>query len=187
MWDRRMRGAICLIRLRHSWPSFLSRSGSDRRYGGAGRCMLDKLESRLASPVYGYGFTDCGLRYIRPPIGAVTRNQLAPFFDGGIMFRCITCLVFLISAHATAAQDQPPSPVTPPFFGGGAIPPTDLPSGIGNYCIYQSLIFSIGSPICVGKTSFVCAPSTEKIGFNQRGYWTARPNDPNLLSTPVCE
>ena len=58
--------------------------------------------------------------------------------------------------------------------GGGAIPPTDLPSGIGNYCIYQSLIFSIGSPICVGKTSFVCAPTTDKMGFNQRGYWTAR-------------
>jgi hypothetical protein len=35
---RRMRGAICLIRLRHSWPSFLGRPGSDRRYGGAGRC-----------------------------------------------------------------------------------------------------------------------------------------------------
>jgi hypothetical protein len=41
--------------------------------------MLDKIESRLASP--GYGFTDYGLRYI----GAVTRNQLAPFFDGGII------------------------------------------------------------------------------------------------------
>jgi hypothetical protein len=103
------------------------------------------------------------------------------------MFRCITCLVFLISAHAAAAQAQPPSAVSPPFFGGGAIPPTDLPSGIGNYCIYQSLIFSVGSPICVGKTSFVCAPTTDKMGFNQRGYWTSRPNDPNLLSTPVCE
>jgi hypothetical protein len=45
--------------------------------------MLDKIESRLASP--GYGFTDYGLRYIRPPIGAVTCNQLAPFFDGGII------------------------------------------------------------------------------------------------------
>jgi hypothetical protein len=33
----RMRGAICLIRLRRSWHSFLDRSGSDRRYGGAGR------------------------------------------------------------------------------------------------------------------------------------------------------
>ena len=103
------------------------------------------------------------------------------------MFRCITCLVFLISAHAAAAQDQRPSAVSPPFFGGGAIPSTDLPSGIGNYCIYQSLIFSVGSPICVGKTSFVCAPTTDKMGYNQRGYWTARPNDPNLLSTPVCE
>jgi hypothetical protein len=89
--------------------------------------------------------------------------------------------------YAAAAQDQPPSPVSPPFVGGGTIPPTDLPSGIGNYCIYQSLIFSIGSPICVGKTSFVCAPTTDKLGFNQRGYWTVRPNDPNLVSTPVCE
>ena len=72
------------------------------------------------------------------------------------------------------------------FYGGAATPPTDLSSGIGNYCIYENLIYSIGSPLCIGKTSYICAPSTDKVGFNQRGYWTNRPADPNLLVEPAC-
>jgi hypothetical protein len=95
-------------------------------------------------------------------------------------------LVFLISAQAAGAQDQSPPAGALPFVGGAAIP-TDLPSGIGNYCIYGSLIYSIGSPMCVGKTSYVCAPSTTNINVNQRGYWTIRPPDPNLFTAPVCQ
>jgi hypothetical protein len=91
-------------------------------------------------------------------------------------------LAVLSSAHSAGAQDQQPS-----FGGGAAIPPTDLPSGIGNYCIYESLIYSIGSPICIGKTSYVCVPTTNSAGFNQRGYWTPRPADPNLLVPPACQ
>ena len=107
---------------------------------------------------------------------------------GGIMLRFTTCLAFLISPLAAAAQDQPPPAlVPPPFAGGAAIPPTDLPSGIGNYCIYENLIYSIGSPLCVGKTSYICAPTTNNVGFNQRGYWTATPAEPNLLFAPVCQ
>jgi hypothetical protein len=100
------------------------------------------------------------------------------------MLRLFVFLAVLISAHTAEAQDQPPPFGQPPFVGGAAIPPTDLPSGIGNYCIYESLIYSIGSPICVGKTSYVCAPTTTNVGFNQRGYWTPRPVDPNLLVAP---
>jgi hypothetical protein len=106
------------------------------------------------------------------------------------MLRFITSLAylaFLISAPAAGAQDQSPPAGQLPFVGGAAVPPTDLPSGIGNYCIYGSLIYSIGSPMCIGKTSYVCAPSTNTIGFNQRGYWTIRPSDPNLLAVPVCQ
>jgi hypothetical protein len=106
------------------------------------------------------------------------------------MLRFITSLAslaFLISAQAAGAQDQSPPAGSLPFVGGAATPPTDLPSGIGNYCIYGSLVYSIGSPMCVGKTSYVCAPSTNSIGFNQRGYWTIRPSDPNLLAAPVCQ
>src|SRR3954469_2091811 len=106
---------------------------------------------------------------------------------GDRLLRLFASLAFLISAHSAGAQNQLPPPARePPFVGGAAIPPTDLPSGIGNYCIYESLIYSIGSPICVGKTSFVCAPTTANVGFNQRGYWTPRPVDPNLLVGAVC-
>jgi hypothetical protein len=108
------------------------------------------------------------------------------------MLRLFASMTFLISAHAAGAQNQPMAQdQTPPFvgpaFGGATVPPTDLPSGIGNYCIYENLIYSIGSPICVGKTSYVCVPTINNVGFNQRGYWTPRPTDPNLLVAPVCQ
>jgi hypothetical protein len=103
------------------------------------------------------------------------------------MLRLFASLAFLSSAYGAQAQDQPPPFVPPPFVGGAAIPPTDLSSGIGNYCIYESLIYSVGSPLCVGKTSYICAPTTNSLGFNQRGYWTARPADPNLLVAPACQ
>src|SRR6202166_403498 len=104
------------------------------------------------------------------------------------MLRLFAGLAFLSSVYGAQAQDQSPPPFAPPpFVGGAAIPPTDLPSGIGNYCIYESLIYSIGSPICVGKTSYVCAPTTNNVGFNQRGYWTPRPVDPNLLVGAVSQ
>jgi hypothetical protein len=103
------------------------------------------------------------------------------------MLRFITGLAVLISAQAAGAQDQPPPLVPPPFAGGVPTPPTDLPSGIGNYCIYESLVYSVGSPLCIGKTGYICAPSTNSLGFNQRGYWTTRPADPNLLIAPACQ
>ena len=103
------------------------------------------------------------------------------------MLRLLALLAILISAPTAGAQDQPPPFGPTPFPGAGAIPPTDLPSGIGNYCIYESLIYSIGSPICIGKTSYVCVPTTTSTGFNQRGYWTPRPADTNLLVPPVCQ
>lgn len=102
------------------------------------------------------------------------------------MLRFITGLAVLISAQQAEAQDQPPPPL-PPFAGGAATPPTDLSSGIGNYCIYESLVYSVGSPLCIGKTGYICAPSTNSLGFNQRGYWTTRPADPNLLIAPACQ
>jgi hypothetical protein len=97
------------------------------------------------------------------------------------MLRFIMILAVLIPAQAARAQNQPSS------FGPPAIPPTDLSSGIGNYCVYESLIYSIGSPLCIGKIGYICAPTTANAGFNQRGYWTARPADPNLLVAPTCQ
>jgi hypothetical protein len=99
------------------------------------------------------------------------------------MPRFIMLLAFLISAQAAGAQNQP----SPPFMGGAATPPTDLTSGVGNYCIYENLIYSIGAPLCIGKTSYLCVPTTDKVGFNQRAYWTTRPADPNLLVSPACQ
>lgn len=107
------------------------------------------------------------------------------------MLRLFASMALLLSVHTAGAQDRPPPdvqpPLAPPPFGGSATPPTDLASGIGNYCIYENLIYSIGSPICVGKTSYVCAPTTTNAGFNQRGYWTPRPADPNLLVAAACD
>jgi hypothetical protein len=104
------------------------------------------------------------------------------------MLRLFAFPAFLIFAYTAEAQTQlPAQDQQPPFVGGAAIPPTDLPSGIGNYCIYESLIYSIGSPLCVGKTSYICAPTTTNVGFNQRGYWTTRPVDPNLQVGAVCQ
>ena len=103
------------------------------------------------------------------------------------MLRFVTVLTLLILSHAAGAQNKGPRIEPPPFAGSSAVPPpTDLPSGIGNYCIYENLIYSIGSPICIGKTSYICAPTTNDTGFNQRGYWTTRPVDPKLAATP-CE
>jgi hypothetical protein len=106
------------------------------------------------------------------------------------MLRLFASMAFLKSAHAAGAQNQPmaqdqPPPFVGPASGGATIPPTDLPSGIGNYCIYENLIYSIGSPICVGKTSYVCVPTINNVGFNQRGYWTPRPTDP-IFSSRRC-
>jgi hypothetical protein len=106
---------------------------------------------------------------------------------GGIMLRFVMSLTLLISTQAAAAQDNSPPVGPPPFTGGSVLPPTDLHSGIGNYCIYENLIYSIGSPICVGKMSFVCVPSTDDAGFNQRGYWSARSDNPKLLMPQGCE
>ncbi|MGF6308366.1 hypothetical protein ABIB82_003529 [Bradyrhizobium sp. i1.8.4] len=102
------------------------------------------------------------------------------------MLRIVTWLTLLISLHAAEAQDRAPGVSSQPYFGGSTTPPTDLPSGIGNYCIYENLIYSIGSPMCVGKTSYVCAPATNETELSQRGYWTARPADPKLTA-PVCQ
>jgi hypothetical protein len=106
--------------------------------------------------------------------------------SGEIMLRFVTVLTLLILSHAAGAQNNRPPVEPPPFAGGSAVPPTDLPSGIGNYCIYENLVYSIGSPICIGKTSYICVPATNEAGSNQRGYWTARPVDPKLVA-PVCE
>jgi hypothetical protein len=105
---------------------------------------------------------------------------------GGIVLRFVTSLTLLISFHAAEAQDKVPGMMLPPFVGGSTVPPTDLPSGIGNYCIYENLIYSIGSPLCVGKSGYICAPNTNQADFSQRAYWTGRPVDPNL-GAPVCE
>jgi hypothetical protein len=105
---------------------------------------------------------------------------------GEIMLRFVTGLTLLMSAHAAEAQDKAPNMMPPPFVGGSTVPPTDLPSGIGSYCIYENLIYSIGSPLCIGKSSYICAPKTNEADFNQRAYWTGRPVDPRLAS-PVCK
>jgi hypothetical protein len=107
--------------------------------------------------------------------------------NGKIMLRFIMCLTLLISAQAAGAQDQSPASVPPPFAGGSVVPPTDLQSGIGNYCIYENLVYSIGSPICIGKTSYICLPSTNDTDFNKRAYWAARSDNPRLLVAPGCQ
>jgi hypothetical protein len=108
------------------------------------------------------------------------------------MRRFLMVLTLSMFAQAADAQNNeprmasPPIGGGPPFSGGSVVPPTDLPSGVGNYCIYENLIYSIGSPICIGKTGLVCVPSTNEVGLNQRAYWTTRPID-SKLAVPTCQ
>jgi hypothetical protein len=105
------------------------------------------------------------------------------------MLRVLTGLMLLTSIHAAQAQDQAPNQppnLMPPFVGGSTVPPTDLPSGIGAYCIYENQIYSIGSPLCIHRSGYICAPKTNEADFSQRAYWTGRPVNPNLV-LPVCE
>jgi hypothetical protein len=67
------------------------------------------------------------------------------------MRRFIASLTCLIFAQAAGAQDQSPSASVQPPFIGGATPPTDLSTGIGNYCIYGNLIYSIGYPFALAR------------------------------------
>ena len=115
----------------------------------------------------------------------VAARRFAGFDRRGIMLRIVTCLALLMSLHAAEAQDRTPGAAAQPYLGGST-PPTDLPSGIDSYCIYDNLIYSIGSPMCVGKTSYVCAPATNEAELSQRAYWSARPADPKLTA-PVCQ
>jgi hypothetical protein len=124
-------------------------------------------------------------RHLLGQFKSYARTRLI-FVTREIMLRVVTSLTLLISSHAAEAQDKPPSTTPPPFVGGSAIPPTDLPSGIGSYCIYENLVYSIGSPLCIGKSGYICAPKTPEGDFDQRAYWTGRPVDPRL-SAPVCE
>lgn len=98
------------------------------------------------------------------------------------MLRFFATLSFLISAYAAQAQDQ-----SSPFFAG---PPTAPPlesSEIRNYCVYENLIYSIGAPLCIGKTGYVCNPTKGTSGFNERGFWTNKPSDSTSLTTPTCQ
>src|ERR1700759_2186222 len=102
------------------------------------------------------------------------------------MLRLVTVITLLIFAHAAAAQNNRPSIQPPPFAGGSAVPPTvpptDLPSGIRNYCIYASLIFLIGYPVCRGKASAIFPPRAPETASNQGGSWTTRPVAPKLAA-----
>jgi hypothetical protein len=98
------------------------------------------------------------------------------------MLRLFAIVSFLISAYAAKAEDK-----LPPFFGGPPTPPPLESSEVRNYCIYENLIYSIGSPLCVGKTGYVCNPTKGNSGFNERGYWTNKPTDSTSLTIPGCQ
>jgi 2-keto-3-deoxy-L-rhamnonate aldolase RhmA len=70
------------------------------------------------------------------------------------------------------------------------VPLVRVPSGDYHH-IAQALDIGafgvIGSPLCIGKTSYVCVPTTNSSGFNQRSYWTPRPGDTNFLVPPICQ
>jgi hypothetical protein len=48
------------------------------------------------------------------------------------------------------------------------VPPIAEPQ-VANYCIYGSLVYSLGSVLCVGK-GIVCVPASGSTGG--RGYWS---------------
>ena len=96
------------------------------------------------------------------------------------MRRLFAILSFLISAGAGQAQDRPPFIVGPPP------PPLLGSSEVGNYCVFENLVYSVGSPLCVGKMGYICNPTKGTSGFNERGFWTTKPTDP-ALTPPGCQ
>jgi hypothetical protein len=176
------RSSVILPRLGRIKPHLSAGTGSKRGFFGPNSLVIrpDGLLLKLLKGPVIFLFSICRSYGLRLLLQVPQVTGYVIFERKESMLRFITILAFLISARAAGAQNPPP--FVPP-----AIPPTDLSSGIGNYCIYESLIYSIGSPLCIGKTSYICAPTTANSGFNQRGYWTARPADPNLLVAPACQ
>ncbi len=87
------------------------------------------------------------------------------------MFSAVACLAGV--AHAQTGPsivEAPPVPIAP--------------AEIANYCVYESRIYSIGSGLCLGRTGYVCLPSTGP-ATGSRAYWTAK--EDQVFPRPACQ
>ena len=61
-----------------------------------------------------------------------------------------------------------------------SVPPITGASELGNYCLYDNTVYSIGATICVKKQGLVCVPPPNpNVGPNTggRSYWSSNTVD----------
>jgi hypothetical protein len=56
-------------------------------------------------------------------------------------------------------------------YGSPPVPPITEDAHLNLYCVYGNLLYSIGSPICVGKASYECTAATSRNDPNDRPTW----------------
>ena len=95
-------------------------------------------------------------------------------------------LVAVLVAAGSAAQAQPAMQ----YPSRGPIPPADLvapppltPADMGNYCVYDNRVYSLGAGLCIGRTPYVCVPSPGPSTGN-RAYWASK--EDQVFLRPVC-
>jgi hypothetical protein len=74
---------------------------------------------------------------------------------------------------ATIAHAQDTAAPAPMESYPAGPPPLNDQSGVGNYCIDQNLLYSMGAVICAGPQGLVCVPPGA--GTGGRAYWSAVP------------
>ncbi len=89
----------------------------------------------------------------------------------------IPCVV----AASVLAVDLASAQTSPPFVEAPFLP--IAPADMGNYCVYESRVYSIGSGLCFGRIGYVCLPSTGPATGN-RAYWTNK--EDQVFARPAC-
>ncbi len=98
----------------------------------------------------------------------------------GAMLLALIAIAGLRPAQAQSATQFPRGPVPPyPDIMG----PPILPGDIGNYCVYDNRVYSLGAGLCFGRAAFVCVPSQGPATGN-RAYWTSK--EDTVFGRPGC-
>ena len=96
-------------------------------------------------------------------------------------------LVAVVFAGGAAAQAQPATQFSPrgpsPQYPDLVAPPPLTPGDMGNYCVYDNRVYSLGAGLCVGRTPYVCVPSPGPSTGN-RAYWASK--EDQVFLRPVC-
>ncbi len=85
----------------------------------------------------------------------------------------LAAIVVATLATTVVAHAQPAPPPEEAMQAWAPVPPLNDQSGIGNYCVHDNLVYSMGSVLCVGLQGVVCVPPGANTGG--RAYWSSVP------------